>query len=776
MKYAKTGTPVGHRFLRSLTSALLALILLLSCLSGCKKQAPAQTESLPAQTESLPAVTESSAQTEAPPTETEAATEVPTEFVTEPVTEEITEAPPTVTEAAIEVPTEAATEPVTEAPTEPPETEPVVYRPAETLNSEEAVLDWLALCKEEGAEKIEIKCSQTLFDSLCENSFVGIWNLLLKSGFDGTLRYNNSESTFILADAVFSNVSWAECSSEEEVRKAILEAAEPGLELMYLFCPPELGEALYREEEKLLNYGAQAGCTSIKVSRSRDYSRISLKNFEAISGAWVAVSNADAFRAAVASFAGEGLEKFKIVFDYDYFLQMKKDSDLFPLAAASSKLRSYRYNKSYYGIFSFTEVNYTEEPKLICNTEAEFVKGIRQMGQEGVDSFWLCFPSDLFDQLTEAYSYANMHKLEAEGGMSTSEYYNVKDHYVRYSGAKIETDPYLASSSKAAIDYVDRCVESGKEQITVFCTEDLYEYLIRGLDSSINIFGPSGMEPIYDLISHAGIYDCDLSAYRSTYAITIGVKQLYPGTEILLAVKAGATDELNPRLQETLAAARELAEQCKGSSKLKTAESIHDALCERITYTIDDDTVEDDTAIGALLNGQADCDGYSDAFYLTGSLAGLEVRCQHGDSNNQNFSVFNSSTHMWNLLKLDGSWRVVDVTWDDGFGSVVHTWFNIGTDRASRTHKWNADMTVSVKEKTDMGTRPDSEHSVKSKSELQQALKSSIDREAPVIVLFFESASYTSYSDAYSIIREYTDKRFSTSWSPEMKALTIQFH
>ena len=76
----------------------------------------------------------------------------------------------------------------------------------------------------------------------------------------------------------------------------------------------------------------------------------------------------------------------------------------------------------------------------------------------------------------------------------------------------------------------------------------------------------------------------------------------------------------------------------------------------------DDVLDEGDGCIGALLNGQADCDGYADAMFLVGRLAGLNVRRQYGDSANGGVSGW-FTTHMWNLIELDGSWRMMDVTW-----------------------------------------------------------------------------------------------------------------
>ena len=150
-----------------------------------------------------------------------------------------------------------------------------------------------------------------------------------------------------------------------------------------------------------------------------------------------------------------------------------------------------------------------------------------------------------------------------------------------------------------------------------------------------------------------------------------------------------------------IAAARALASACRSNDPLETVRKIHDALCDRIVYTSDEDMDEDDTAVGALLNGQANCDGYSDAFFLVGRLAGLEVRYQHGDSREKGTDEKNRDvSHLWNLVRIGGAWYLVDVTWDDQDYGTIYTWFCIGADKARQSHIWNEEMSVPLAEKT----------------------------------------------------------------------------
>lgn len=91
---------------------------------------------------------------------------------------------------------------------------------------------------------------------------------------------------------------------------------------------------------------------------------------------------------------------------------------------------------------------------------------------------------------------------------------------------------------------------------------------------------------------------------------------------------------------------------------------VHDYLIERIEYDVDVDTINLDnnnpdtyTAYGALVNRVAVCEGYTRAFQLL--MNGLGVDCVDVTGRSQD------QLHIWNAVKLDGSWYYVDSTWDD---------------------------------------------------------------------------------------------------------------
>ena len=97
------------------------------------------------------------------------------------------------------------------------------------------------------------------------------------------------------------------------------------------------------------------------------------------------------------------------------------------------------------------------------------------------------------------------------------------------------------------------------------------------------------------------------------------------------------------------------------------------------------------TAYSCIVSGEAQCAGYADAFLQTAKACGLEARYIH------------NSEHAWNLVKLDGDWYHVDVTWEDpigdndyGMGNLRNLYINL-TDseiREVRSHTtWSPDST-----------------------------------------------------------------------------------
>lgn len=240
------------------------------------------------------------------------------------------------------------------------------------------------------------------------------------------------------------------------------------------------------------------------------------------------------------------------------------------------------------------------------------------------------------------------------------------------------------------------------EQFRIQCTPDLRAVLME----------PSSVRTDTDLLGDI----CGMNGYlgRSTTwdGDTLEFQSIsyYEGWRILNAVREGRSNSLDARERETLRIARALIGHAPGSP-LEKERYIHDALCARVEYYKDDGEQGDkDCAIGALLNGKADCDGYADAMALCCGLA--EIPCRYmigkaretGEEADSRFSK--EAGHMWNLVKIADRWVSVDVTWDDQTNRISYFNYNLGTTDASLLYLWNSRaLLVEWAEETDSETQ-----------------------------------------------------------------------
>lgn len=129
-------------------------------------------------------------------------------------------------------------------------------------------------------------------------------------------------------------------------------------------------------------------------------------------------------------------------------------------------------------------------------------------------------------------------------------------------------------------------------------------------------------------------------------------------------------------------------------SDLEKEEAIYRWLVDNVNYdwTLQDVLSETERwsyqPYGALINRTAVCLGYATSFQLLMDMSGVECITIVG-------ACFNSTgDHAWNMVKLNGEWYCVDVTWDangrEGQGND-HTWryFNVTSDEMAKRHQWD---------------------------------------------------------------------------------------
>lgn len=117
-------------------------------------------------------------------------------------------------------------------------------------------------------------------------------------------------------------------------------------------------------------------------------------------------------------------------------------------------------------------------------------------------------------------------------------------------------------------------------------------------------------------------------------------------------------DENNfEKLQAVYSAAQELKQLTNDMCDQDKASYIHDYICDRLEY---DDSLNQRSLAEAFCNGMGICNDYSGLFYLFGRYCGLNVKNERG-AVKEPVDCY----HSWNMVKVDGIWKQIDVTWDD---------------------------------------------------------------------------------------------------------------
>lgn len=559
--------------------------------------------------------------------------------------------------------------------------------------------DVLAAQREAGADTFEITCDEAFFAEVSADSFAPLYRQLYLSGMkEFRMRYSSSGTLQLQGVVWDAGALVAECETEADVQAAVSAALESGKDSLTLLCTGDLFASMYTGRG-MFRLMAGLGVEDFQL-QGNNQNVCFVSRITPMSVPYAQVGSIAEAGEQIALWRQHAETAFNLIFDPAVYETLTRDD--YRLIAFLGGAENYSLSYSTGAcMLLFTEVTYSDAACLYCESDEEIVSVIRAMGAQGVTSFQIMMDQATYDGIY-ANSFAHLYDLEAEAGMTAGSLsFSSSRRLIRIDGAVIQSDATPIATLEEACAYVAQCAERGDTDISLLLTPDVYSALMEGTDT---LFVSDAY--IYDLLCNVGIFTVETSqTNRFTGAISLQGVQYYAGTDILRALESGDTASLPPRHQEALAAAQALAASCVRENDTATALAIHDALCELITYTDDGTTTEDDCCIGALLNGQANCDGYADAMVLVGRLAGLNVRYQHGDSLRGGIEGW-FSTHMWNLVELDGSWRMIDVTWDDFDKGQCYLWFNLGEDRAAKSHKWSREMSVPMLAKTDTVNRP----------------------------------------------------------------------
>lgn len=237
-------------------------------------------------------------------------------------------------------------------------------------------------------------------------------------------------------------------------------------------------------------------------------------------------------------------------------------------------------------------------------------------------------------------------------------------------------------------------------------SEDLFEVLQTALyDFSPEIYisvGEYGQFTVYwdELLQEGALhsafqqgqvqieYDnqspCTIHLYFS-YNVTGNILQEY--------LIDGAPDLDTEQERELYSAMTDITEEIieKDMTERDKVIAVHDYLVVNTVYSEEQEKADYlATAYSVLIDGEGQCQGYSEAFTALLMISGVETRVISGDALD---TSANYQPHAWNLVKIDGEWYHADVTWDDPLpdtgGSAIHTYLFRSDDYFERDHAWS---------------------------------------------------------------------------------------
>ena len=206
-----------------------------------------------------------------------------------------------------------------------------------------------------------------------------------------------------------------------------------------------------------------------------------------------------------------------------------------------------------------------------------------------------------------------------------------------------------ADTVSAGTYYYDQLSENEKKA---------YDRMVNAaMNSNTRDVGLTDFDVYYDSFERAsdafimdvGPIDININSCSFTYYIQNNLVSKFH------IVYNGRSSDEQERFEQ--AAADVVLEAQKKRTDYDKLKFLHDWLVNHSNYVYSSDNIDAAFADGPVVRGIGNCNGYTRAFYYFARSLGFECICVYGTAG--------GGGHAWNMVKLDGEWYNVDVTWDD---------------------------------------------------------------------------------------------------------------
>lgn len=208
-----------------------------------------------------------------------------------------------------------------------------------------------------------------------------------------------------------------------------------------------------------------------------------------------------------------------------------------------------------------------------------------------------------------------------------------------YEYVKIDTDTTLNNKEEAK-NMIYTFLDAGWQEYMVKCDPD---YLDCTDDIKKIVQDNTYLTDLSNFVHPYNTFEKVNTTFTSTGKVTLKKENRYSEKQI---------KELNKKVDEIYKENYDPNKNVKENIKI-----FHDYIINHTKYDSNNTTgvsdINSSTAYGVLFDGVGICSGYTDAMQLF--LEKMNVK---------NYRI-SSSTHVWNLVYVEGKWLHLDLTWDD---------------------------------------------------------------------------------------------------------------
>lgn len=432
--------------------------------------------------------------------------------------------------------------------------------------------------------------------------------------------------------------------------------------------------------------------------------------------------------------------------------------------------------------FEFS-VTWTDGPAYTADTKSGLKDAVQKAVRKGITRYTLVLGRKLYSSMS-ADDFAAYYTLLGSLCVSRQSFtYYSALHVIRVTDVVVPSSGKYVTTLDEAKEFIRKM--SGKEmkEYCIFCGPSLYDKLLK---EKVSGFGAK-ITRFSSLMNYNGVFDWHYRYNDSYHYIAPYDLTYYPGYRILNAVSAGREASLDGMDKRALKAARKIVDgldtskYLSGTKASQKAAAIAEALAVGTVYRIVDAADHDDCAWGPLLYGEANCDGYSDAFYLCAGLAGLNARMMQGYALDPDDG--SDATHVWNLLKTGGKWYLLDVTWCDSdpenrdYVQIRFSNFLLGTDRIKKEYGYFKDTVPELAAKTLDSLMPWPVYRCKDFDDIRSALQAAVKgKQAQALIRYTGAASMNeAYETAKAFLtRQNRISRWAVSWSGGQMVMQVK--